>query len=73
MQIKNIFENYDQEDIENMAAGILRIAERRAYEESAEAGGNVTHDQIMAAAQAILRELENTVGDSLQQDFQASV
>lgn len=69
MRIENIFENYDQEDMQNMAAGVLRIAERRAYDASAEQGANVTHDQIMSAAQSVLQELESQIGELIQQEF----
>ncbi len=69
MQLKNIFENYDQEDMQNMAAGVLRIAERRAYDESAESGSKVSHDQIMMSAQNVLQEIESQIGELIQQEF----
>jgi len=69
MKLNNIFENYDEENMQNMASGILRVAEQRAYDESAESGSKVSHDQIMMAAQTILRELESQVGELIQQEF----
>jgi len=69
MLIENILENYNQEGMQTIAADVLRIAERRVYDESAEDGSKVTHDQIMVSAQNVLQELESQIGELIQQEF----
>lgn len=61
--------NYNDKDMADMAAGVLRIAEQRAYDEAAEQGGKISHDQIMTAAQSVLQELESQIGELIQQEF----
>lgn len=61
--------NYDEQDIGDMAAGIFKIAERKAYDTAATEGGNITHNQIMQAAMQVLRELQTEVDNLIQQDF----
>jgi len=51
-----------------MADKILQMAEDSAYDEGAEAG-NVTSDQVHAAAKQILADLEQEISQKLQGDM----
>lgn len=70
LDLDNPPSNYDEQDTRDMAAGIFKIAERRAYDAAADQGGNITHNQIMQAAMQVLKELQIEVDDLIQQDFQ---
>jgi len=57
-------------DLQQLAHTIFSLAEKEAYDNAAETGGNVTHDQIWKIAKAILQTLEDGVSDLVRQDYE---
>jgi len=63
-------EMVEGEGLQEMTHAIFKMAEEEAYNGAAEGGMNVTHDQILESAQAIIKTLEDGVSDLIYQDFQ---
>jgi len=58
------------ENLQQLAHTIFQLAEKEAYDNAAEAGTSITHDQILQIAQSILKTLEDGVSDLIRQDFE---
>ena len=66
MKVDDIVNEGARSDI--MVDKILQMAEASAYDEGAEVG-NVTSDDVFAAAQKILLDIEQAIVDRLQSEM----
>ena len=69
MRIGEVIEEGARADM--MITKILQMAEAAAYDEGAERG-NVTSDDVYAAAQRILADIERGIGQRLQADIEGA-
>ena len=65
-----INEMVDGRDLQQLAHAIVKLAEKEAYDNAAESGTGVTHDETFAVAKSIIQTLEDGVSDLIRQDFE---
>jgi len=57
-------------DLRQLTHTIFKLSEKEAYDNAAESGMNVSHDQIFAIAKSIIQTLEDGVSDLIRRDFE---
>ena len=55
--------------LQQAAHFIFQMAEKEAYDNAAESGTGVTHDQVWEVAKSIIQTLEDGVSELVRQDF----
>ena len=59
MKAQDLMEMVAGDELQQLAHKIFQMSEKEAYDNAAEAGTGITHDQILQIAQSIIKTLED--------------